>query len=102
VSVDELSAERGAPDVLFIDVEGFELEVLRGATETLASKPDLFVEVHQKVGLERAGGTAADVVQLVRAAGYGRLLVSGGEEQPFEPLDGRALPAERFFLVAMA
>jgi FkbM family methyltransferase len=102
VSVDELSGERGAPDVLFIDVEGFELEVLRGASETLISKPDLFVEVHQNVGLEQAGGSAAELVQLVRAAGYGRLLISGGDGRPFEPLDGGAIPVERFFLVAMA
>jgi FkbM family methyltransferase len=101
VSVDELSREQGVPDVLFIDVEGFELEVLRGASQTLASRPDLFIEVHQNVGLEQAGGTAADVVELVRAAGYERLLVSHGDGHPFGPLDGR-IPAERFFLVAMA
>jgi FkbM family methyltransferase len=102
VSIDGLSAEKGAPDVLFIDVEGFELEVLRGASKTLMSKPDLFVEVHQNVGLEQAGGTAADVLELVRTAGYGRLLVSGGEGQPFGPLDsGEAVPGDRFFLVAM-
>jgi FkbM family methyltransferase len=102
VSVDELSGERGAPDVLFIDVEGFELEVLRGASRTLTSRPDLFVEVHQNVGLEDAGGTAAEVVELVGTAGYRTLLVSDGDGRPFEPLDGGAIPAERFFLVAMA
>jgi FkbM family methyltransferase len=101
VSVDELSLDKGVPDVLFIDVEGFELEVLRGASRTLTSKPDLFVEVHQHVGLEQAGGSAGEVVELVRAAGYERLLVSCGDGHPFGPLD-RGTPAERFFLVAMA
>jgi FkbM family methyltransferase len=34
------------PDFVKIDVEGFELEVLKGATRTLARKPDLFLEMH--------------------------------------------------------
>ena len=46
VSVDDLTAAHGVPDVLFIDVEGFECELLRGAQRTLAARPDCFVEVH--------------------------------------------------------
>ena len=103
VSVDELSAEKGVPDVLFVDVEGFELEVLRGASNTLTSKPDLFIEVHQDAGLEQAGGTAPGVIELVRDAGYGRLLVSAGDGHPFGPLHSdSATPAGRFFLIALA
>jgi FkbM family methyltransferase len=103
VSVDELSSENGRPDVLFVDVEGHELEVLRGASRTLRSTPDLFIEVHRKVGLEDAGGTAEEVLEVVRAAGYERLLVAAGEGDPFEPLSSRAsIPDNRFFLVAIA
>jgi FkbM family methyltransferase len=103
VSVDQLSAEKGAPDVLFVDVEGHELEVLRGASQTLASKPDLFVEVHRNAGLELAGGTAEQILELVSAAGYERLLVSDGDGHPFGPLSDRpSAPSDRFFLVAMA
>ena len=34
------------PDLVKIDVEGFELEVLKGAGRTLERKPDLFLEMH--------------------------------------------------------
>jgi FkbM family methyltransferase len=58
VTVDELSKEHGAPDVLFIDVEGYECSVLKGATEVLRAKPDCFVEAHVGHGLERFGSVA--------------------------------------------
>jgi FkbM family methyltransferase len=85
VTVDELCAEHGAPDVLFVDVEGYELHVLRGARETLAvHRPDLFVEVHMGVGLERFGDSA-DLLALI-PPGY-EVLVSRTEEGPYRPLD---------------
>ena len=59
----------GAPDVLFVDVEGYELHVLRGARLTLEThRPDLFVEVHTDAGLERFGD-ADDLLALI-PAGY--------------------------------
>lgn len=84
ITVDELTAECGAPDVLFVDVEGYELHVLRGARETLtAHRPDLFVEVHVGEGLERFG-TADDLLALI-PAGY-EILVSRTDEGPYRPL----------------
>ena len=85
VTVDELAAEHGTPDVLFVDVEGYELHVLRGARRTLeVHRPDLFVEVHMGEGLERFG-SADDLLALI-PAGY-EILVSRTEEGPYRPLD---------------
>lgn len=101
VAIDTLTARFGAPDVLFIDVEGSELHALRGASRTLtAHRPDLFVEVHVGVGLERFG-TVDEVLALI-PAGY-EVLVAPGETGDFVALDaGRPLMKERFRLVALA
>jgi FkbM family methyltransferase len=102
VSVDELAREHGSPDVLFIDIEGHELEALRGAPDTLAGTPDLYVEVHTDHGLTDAGGSAEEVVELVAAAGYDDLLVAplDGEFRPWR--DRSPLPEHHFLLVAYA
>jgi FkbM family methyltransferase len=101
LTVDTLAARYGAPDVLFIDVEGFELHALRGAAQTLTShQPDLYVEAHVGAGLERFG-SVADLLALI-PAGY-ELLVAPGEAGDFVSLaDGHALLADRFRLVAFA
>ncbi|MDP1889649.1 MAG: FkbM family methyltransferase [Gemmatimonadaceae bacterium] len=99
VTIDTLSSRYGAPDVLFVDVEGFELQALRGAAQTLkAHQPDLYVEAHVGAGLERFG-SVADLLALI-PAGY-ELCVAPGEAGDFVPIaEGRDLMAERFRLVA--
>lgn len=101
VTIDTLSARYGAPGVLFIDVEGFELHALRGAARTLrAHLPDLYVEAHVGAGLEPFG-SVSDLLALI-PAGY-ELYVAPGEAGDFIALDaGRSLLTERFRLVAFA
>jgi FkbM family methyltransferase len=101
VTVDELTARYGAPDVVFVDVEGYELHVLRGARHTLeAHRPDLFIEVHAGVGLERFGD-ANDLLALL-PTGY-EVVVSRTEEGPYRPLaEARAELSHHSRIVAFA
>ncbi len=99
VSIDDLAREHRPPDVLFIDVEGFECEVLAGAQKTLARAPDCFVEVHVGVGLEKFGGSVPKLLSLF-PEGYEFFVArpEGGFSrlQPESPI-----LAERFFLIAI-
>lgn len=65
LTIDSLTEAYGIPDVLYIDVEGFECRALAGATETLTTKPDLFIEVHAGMGLESFGGSVKEIFDLL-------------------------------------
>jgi FkbM family methyltransferase len=99
-SVDDLADRFGAPDVLFIDVEGFECEVLRGAQKTLARRPDCFVEVHVNAGLEKFGGSVSEVLSLFPAGYEFFAAVPDRSFAPFEK--DSAMLLDRFFLVAVS
>jgi FkbM family methyltransferase len=102
VTVDELAAAHGAPDVLFVDVEGYEIHVLSGATSVLRDiRPDLFIEVHSGVGLEQFG-TAKDLLALI-PPDYS-IFVSPTSPASFVPLDAdsKHLLAKHSLLIALA
>jgi len=121
LSIDDLTLRYGVPDVLYIDVEGFEVKVLEGAAQTLKHRPDCFVEVHVGCGLEDYGFSTESVVSFFRTLGYSLFIagqVEGGAAEAFRalesdsPLPGSSkafhalgsdspLPNERFFLIAL-
>ena len=70
-----------APDVLKIDVQGAELQVLRGMGDALDSVDHLYLEVHSTKA-ERYGSAAADVEAHLRRVGYAL-------ERLGEPANGR-------------
>jgi FkbM family methyltransferase len=101
VTIDDLRRRFGAPDVLFIDVEGFEAEALQGAAHILArDQPDCFIEVHAGCGLETFGGSVGALARFLQAFGY-TLWMNGPEGREFVPFDERSeLIGSRFFLIA--
>jgi FkbM family methyltransferase len=113
VSIDDLAAEHGAPDVVVMDVEGYELRALAGAESTLERRPDWFVEVHGDEDIGRYGGSVGAVVDAFTSRGYwclaakdglGNLpdgrLVSQTRFRPLEEADD-LLAGGRFFLIAL-
>jgi len=96
VTVDELAAEHGAPDLVLIDVEGYEERVLEGASATLDNGVTSFViEVHET--LVAFGDSPRELLD--RFDGFDTY-VAEGEDRPFTPLQG-APPEGRFFLTAV-
>jgi FkbM family methyltransferase len=85
-TLDRDIAESGLPEPTFlkIDVEGFELDVLGGAAQTLArAGPALFIEIHGETLAGKRRNVAA-VVEFLHQAGYGaiRHIESGTQVGP--------------------
>lgn len=102
VSIDDLTARYGAPDVVYMDIEGSECQALRGAKRTLAgARPDCFVEVHAD-WLDRFGGSVDEVLSHFRTPNY-RVFLAAEMRDPFRPLAEMAdLPSRgRFMMVAL-
>ncbi|MFH9086724.1 FkbM family methyltransferase [Streptomyces sp. NPDC017673] len=84
-TLDDVCADRLAgrtPDLLKVDVEGWELEALKGARRVLeTARPDIWLEFWPD-GLRANGHRPAELLELLRAAGYeltGHDLVTGEE-----------------------
>jgi FkbM family methyltransferase len=65
-----LRSRRLAPDVVKIDVEGFEVKVLTGATDTISEfKPVLIIEIHPQE-LRKLNDEPSMVTRFLRNRGY--------------------------------
>lgn len=70
LSADHALGDDGPIDVVKLDVEGSELQALRGMRRMLGSwRPTLFLECHP-TALSRAGSSVGELLSELRAAGY--------------------------------
>jgi FkbM family methyltransferase len=98
ITLDEFFAEAGScPDLLKIDVEGAELDVLRGAREMIAQHhPTMFVEVHPNK-LNDFGASAQQVYDFLRAHDYSiqRYLGHRRDGRRLQPIEPTAVPCDQ-------
>jgi len=109
LTIDDLSEKYGQPDVLFIDIEGYEGRALRGGTKTLSQYPDCFVEVHVGCGLELFGDSVKTLLGFFPADKY---QVYAGLDSNSETIDdsgcyrpiqmSSSLLESRFFLIVLS
>lgn len=78
-TVDSFRSKTGRPpDLLKIDVDGYEGKVLRGASETLSvHKPYILLELHRNVLLAPHGTDRRRVVKFLLERGYRALVIRG-------------------------
>jgi FkbM family methyltransferase len=100
VSLDQYAAQRGVyPTFVKIDVEGYEAEVLKGATSILRTTPRLAIEVHTPA-LSRYRGSVAAVFGILLDRAYDLWLLRGETVERFDPR--ASFPTEpRFHIFAM-
>jgi FkbM family methyltransferase len=104
IALDEFFAGSAVrPDLIKIDVEGAELDVLRGARKIIAQHhPVLFVEVHPKL-LGDFGGSAEEVYAFLSTHGYAvrRFLEHRGDGTGLRPIDRAGPPGETHMLLCV-
>lgn len=79
ISIDEYVERynRDAPDVIKMDIEGAEIDVLRGARNILMREtPVLFIEIHPQRLRDNFHSTPEEVINLLRDCGYNNMDVA--------------------------
>jgi FkbM family methyltransferase len=78
-TLDEISDGLGAVTIMKVDVEGWEAQILRGATKTLAQTKYVLIEINS-AALKKAGSSPEEVFNLLHEAGFAKFLpiVEGG------------------------
>lgn len=100
-SVHSLIEQFGRPDVIYVDVDGFEVKVLTGAKLLLDGQTDWFVEVHVGCGLEEEGASWRDVLAYFPLSRF-KLMMGSDQSPNFVPFDEKSpLVTHRFYLLAL-
>jgi FkbM family methyltransferase len=97
LTIDEMARRFGMPDVVFMDIEGFEIEALKGASATLRQHCTWFIELHGDDTLANYGASNRDVLSYFPPDVFQAHLWRE-EGDGFAPLRGEP-PVRRCFLV---
>ena len=95
VPLDDYAKEHNLyPTLIKIDVEGYEMEVLKGARHLLERRPKLAIEIHSPSDLARYGASAADLLKLLDLDRYECWIQRGHFDTPAtfdgsQPIDTR-------------
>lgn len=98
-SIDDLVKNYFLPDLIVMDIEGYEALALEGATETLTKRIDWLIEVHGNEFIGRFDRTVIDVLNPFVKGDYELYIASEGSSFVPYSADDPILQS-RFFLMA--
>ena len=99
MSIDELSHHKGWPDLVYMDIEGFEIEALKGASQTLTRWCHWFVELHGDEILSRYGARNSDVLQFFGYQDFARYLCPLTGDKFRLLSESEPVPSERCYMI---
>jgi FkbM family methyltransferase len=99
LSIDALARAVGWPNVVYLDIEGYEINALKGASETLARRCTWFIELHGDELLSRYGARNSDVQQFFPADIFAAYVCLANEDRFHALPDGNRIPVERCFMI---
>lgn len=99
ISIDDLSQQCGWPDLVYLDIEGFEIEALKGASRTLGRWCHWFVELHGDELLSRYGARNADILQFFDHGIFARYVCMPDGDSFRLVTESEPVPTERCFLI---
>lgn len=99
ISIDDLSRQKGWPNLVYLDIEGFEIEALKGAGQTLARWCHWFVELHGDETLSRYGARNADILQFFDRDKFARYVCMPDDTAFRLVTENEPVPVERCFLI---
>ena len=85
---DYAKAQSIMPTFLKIDVEGYEGEVLKGASEILKTRPKLEIEIHTEI-LSRYNTSVKEIFELIESESYQMWVQWNDDEEP-QPFEWQA------------
>lgn len=98
-TIDMLMEKFFVPDLIFMDIEGFEQLALEATNEAFNKNCDFFLEVHGQEMIGRFGGTVEAVYKIFKDRGY--TLYVGSDDIDFAPYDGhKQFMDQRHYLAA--
>jgi FkbM family methyltransferase len=99
VTINQLASEFGIPDVIYLDVEGYECKAVMAADDVLSHPTDWCVELHGDDVLRHFGSSNADIVRRFVTEGFDVFIIDG-QSGPVE-IDEMRIPTGRCHMIAI-
>lgn len=103
ISIDSITRKFGAPSIVYIDIEGYEYNTLKGAKKTLLLATDWCIEVHVKYGLEKFNGSVKKIISCFPQSRFNLYMAPATDNCKFVKFNYKnVLIKKRFYLIAIS
>lgn len=101
ISIDDLTKKFGSPSIIYMDIEGYEYNALKGAKKTLKLATDWCIEIHVKCGLEKFNGSVKRIISYFPKSKFNLYMAPATDKCKFVRFNYKnALINKRFYLMA--